>query len=181
MYTVTTMGNRTAHPPKNLRDTQLDSTECSACMYTKEPVSCRDQIFFTAYLLKPLWPTKNSMCHPVSMIFLWLMSIGTGDHTSRVVVCRTGLALGVPFRPCSASLSSSASASCSSTFSTLTGALSERLTPPLSTRACDPSERNMGELLPEPVLCKSVAGLEGLLGERFLSSMQPSRASQASR
>lgn len=32
MYTVTTMGKSTAQPPKNRRDTQLDSTECSACI-----------------------------------------------------------------------------------------------------------------------------------------------------
>ncbi len=31
MYTVMTMGNSTAHPPKNLLDTQLESTECRAC------------------------------------------------------------------------------------------------------------------------------------------------------
>lgn len=31
MYTVMTIGKSTAHPPKNLRDTQLESTECRAC------------------------------------------------------------------------------------------------------------------------------------------------------
>lgn len=31
IYTVMTMGKSTAHPPKNLLETQLDSTECNAC------------------------------------------------------------------------------------------------------------------------------------------------------
>jgi hypothetical protein len=51
--------------------------------------------------------------------------------------------------------------------------------PPLSDLAWGPTSDRNTDMLPESVLCKAATGLEGRLGDLFLSSMQQSRADTA--